>query len=365
MDTFKLYGTWHRFLTQWIPDSCASRLTNLTLLIVGLYHARHVHTSRIVSKWPIRAKVASLTRRLSRFLDNPAVVVRDWYAPVACQVLAMFAGGEVRLIVDASRVGFGHQLLIVALAYRRRALPLVWSWKPTRRGHSSNEKQLELLRWVHERLPAGTRVVLVGDSEFAGEKLLRQVRRWRWHYALRQRGDYLVRRPGRRTWVPFASLVTAPGQQVWWSAAVLTQKAQVRTALLAYWQPGEDEPWLLATSLPDARHTRQAYARRMWIEEMFGDLKGHGFDLEATHLRHEPRLSRLMLAVSLLYVWLVLTGHRVVKAGFRALVDRADRRDLSHFRIGWDFIERCLAWLLDPIVSLPVSLPPAPLVSGG
>ncbi len=365
MDTFKLYDTWHRFLKQWIPDPCPSRLTNLTLLIVGLYHARHVHASRIVAKWPVRAKVPSLTRRLSRFLDNPAVAVRAWYEPLACQLLWMCAGGEVRLILDASRVGFGHQLLIVALAYHRRALPLVWSWKKGKRGHSSGEKQLELLHWVHARLPPGTRVLLVGDSEFAGEKLLKQVRRWRWQYALRQRGDYLVRRTGSRTWQPFRDLVSCPGQGAWWPQAVLTRQGQIRTALLAYWQPGEDEPWLLATNLPDAWRTRQVYARRMWIEEMFGDMKGHGFDLETTHLRHTQRLSRLTLAVCLLYVWLLLTGHRVVKAGLRHLVDRHERRDLSHFRIGWDFIERCLAWLVAVIVSFPVSLPPTPLVSGG
>jgi hypothetical protein len=38
----------------------------------------------------------------------------------------------------------------------------------------------------------------------------------------------------------------------------------------------------------------------MWIEEMFGDLKGHGFDLESTHLRYFLRLARLTLAVVLL-----------------------------------------------------------------
>jgi hypothetical protein len=365
MDSFKLYSTWHQFLTQWIPDDCPSRLQNLCLLIVGLYHARHVHATRIVRHWPVRAKVPSLTRRLSRFLDNPAVAVRDWYEPVAVHLLSRWAGGDVRLIIDASRVGFGHQLLIVALAYRRRAVPLVWSWKAGSRGHSSGEKQLELLRWVHARLPRRCRVVLVGDSEFGGERLLHQLRRWRWGYVLRQPGDHLVRQVGQRGWQPFAELVSRPGQAVWWADAVLTQQHQLHTALLAYWNVGEDKPWLLATNLADARLTRQAYARRMWIEEMFGDLKGHGFDLEATHLRAAPRLSRLTLAVCLLYVWLWLGGHRVIHAGLRHLVDRHDRRDLSHFRIGWDFIERCLAWNLSISVSLPVSLPPARLVSGG
>jgi hypothetical protein len=75
---------------------------------------------------------------------------------------------------------------------------------------------------------------------------------------------------------------------------------------------------------------------------MFGDLKKHGFDLESTMLRHFIRLSRLTLAVALLYVWLVSTGAKTVRAGLRHLVDRRERRDLCVFQIGLRFIERRL-----------------------
>ena len=75
---------------------------------------------------------------------------------------------------------------------------------------------------------------------------------------------------------------------------------------------------------------------------MFGDLKKHGFDLERTMLRHFERLSRLTLAVVLLYVWLISIGTRTVRDGLRHWVDRADRRDLSIFQIGLRFIERCV-----------------------
>jgi len=76
------------------------------------------------------------------------------------------------------------------------------------------------------------------------------------------------------------------------------------------------------------------------IEEMFGDFKKHGFDLESTMLRHFLRLSRLTLAVALLYVWLISVGSRTIRAGLRHLVDRTDRRDLSIFQIGLRFTER-------------------------
>lgn len=344
MNNFIAYRTWHARLAQWAPDRCPSRLRNMTLLIVGLMQAGQIHASAIVRTWPIRADVVSLTRRLGRFLANPAVHVRAWYRPVAEQLLAGCGPNEVRLIMDASKVGFHHQLLIVALAFHHRALPLAWCWVMGERGHSSVVTQLAVLSYVRGLMPAKARVLLVGDAEFCSVALIRQLRAWRWHFVLRQKGNHQVKPASQRTWRAFVDLVQRPGQQVWLPHAYLTLKWAERVNLLAYWASGEKEPWLLATNLPDTRLTRQAYARRMWIEEMFGDLKRHGFDLEATHLRHFLRLSRLTLAVALLYVWLVLTGRRVIKTGQRHLVDRRDRRDLSLFRIGWDYIRKRLSW---------------------
>lgn len=88
---------------------------------------------------------------------------------------------------------------------------------------------------------------------------------------------------------------------------------------------------------------------------MFGDIKGHGFDLEALHLRGAGSLSRLTLVVCLLYVQLVATGDHITPTGQADKVDRTDHRDLSVFRLGWDFIARRLA-ANDPIsdIFIPV-----------
>jgi hypothetical protein len=133
---------------------------------------------------------------------------------------------------------------------------------------------------------------------------------------------------------------------------LLTSKHAHPTNLLAHWKRGEKEPWLLATNLPSRQKTLRAYRRRMWIEEMFGDLKRHGFDLESTHLRHFLRLSRLTLAVALLYVWLISTGSQAIKNGQRHWVDRAERRDLSIFQIGLRLIKRRLTNALSVSIRL-------------
>ena len=351
-----LYHTWLNRIRELYPHERITRLRNMAWLITGIAESRSIHLSKIANKLPGEATATSIVRRLSRFLDNPAVRVRRWYEPVAQNLVERVSRHqtEIRLIVDGSKVGFGHQLLMVSLAYRRRALPLVWTWVKGQRGHSSSTTQLALLAYVRGLLPSDCKVLLVGDNEFGAVPLLKQLDEWGWSYVLRQKRSHLVQSVPQTAWQPFGSLVSQMGQRAWLGSALLTQHWAYSVNLVAYWQVGEKEPWLLATNLPALPLAVAAYRRRMWIEEMFGDFKRHGFDLESTHLRHFRRLSRLTLAVAFLYVWLVAYGSFVIKTGQRYLVDRSDRRDLSLFRIGFDMIQRRLVRALS--ISVTFSL---------
>ncbi len=353
----RLYHTWFERIRQVLPDGRITRLRNFVWLMVGIYQSKSVHLSDIASKIPGRAKELSIVRRLSRFLTNPAVRVREWYVFVARNLIHSMVQtvGEIRLIADGTKVGFNHQLLIVAIAYRRRALPIAWTWVRCAKGHSSARQQRALLAYVRGLIPENVPVLLVGDSEFGAVPVIRQVEKWHWDYVLRQKANHQVQLAGGNTWQRLGDLIQQPGQSIWLGPALLTSKYAHPVNLLLHWKVGEDKPWLLATNLSSRGETLRAYRRRMWIEEMFGDLKGHGFDLESTHLRHFARLSRLTLAVALLYVWLVSTGARAIKNGQRHWVDRKDRRDLSIFRIGLRLTERRL------INNLSISIPVCPL----
>jgi hypothetical protein len=311
--------------------------------MVGLFQSRTVHLSKVAAKMPGVAVLVSKTRRLQRWLANPSVRVRDWYRPIAEQIIGRLASGGLRLLVDGSKIGFDHQLLLISVAYRKRALPLCWTWINSSRGHSTSWKQQALLAYVHGLVPPGTWVSVAGDAEFGGVEVQKLLRSWGWMYVLRQKGRLLVKAQSQSSWQRLDSLVRKPGERVWLEDCLLMVKHQYRVNLLAYWKPGEELPWLLATNLSDPRAVIRMYRRRMWIDESFGDLKGNGFDLESTHLRNFLRLSRLTLAVMLLYVWLIAVGTRTIKNGQRRLVDRNDRRDYSIFRIGCNLIERFLS----------------------
>ena len=205
------------------------------------------------------------------------------------------------------------------------------------------QEQIALLREVRELIPKDSEVWLVGDCEFQHVSMLSWLQDQGWHYVLRQQGGIRVWRPGMQQ-SKLADLRLKEGETRYLGWVYLTATYRYGpVSMILHWKKGEEEPWYLATDQSATRHTLRTYKLRMWIEELFGDLKGHGFDLEATYLQDPDRLSRLVLGVCLVYVWLVSLGSWVVKNGLRHLVDRKDRRDKSYFRLGWDWLERRLA----------------------
>lgn len=344
MSINRVYHTSLQQLRQYHPTERITRVRGLAWLMAGILLAKSVQLAQIALVIPGQATERSIVRRLERLLDNHALRVRPLYEPIARAWLLAQARstGQIRLIIDATKVSFSHRQLMVALAFRRRAIPIAWTWQAGAKGHCSARVQLALLASVRDLLPPNVSVLLVGDSEFEAVELQEQLDAWGWNYVLRQKPNNCLQSGAEQDWQAFGTLLERAGQYIWLESALLTRKHKRGANLLAEWRIGEKEAWLLATNLPTRRAALQAYRRRMWIEELFGDLKGHGFDLERTHLRRFARLSRLTLAVVLLYDWLVTSGTRVVKRGQRCQVDRHDRRDLSIFQIGLRWVYRCL-----------------------
>jgi hypothetical protein len=344
----QLYSSLRHFIRQTLPDDCPTRLTNLVWMLGGLFLSRSVQLNLIARKIPVRAKKLSTVKRFSRFLDNPAVKTRAGYDPFARWImLSAASGGALHLLIDSTKIAFDFRLILVSVAYRRRSLPLGWVWVKQTSGHRTTWMQVGLLQTVKVMLPAGLQVSLVGDCEFSRCPLIAQLRAWGWDYALREMDFQSVWWQGNGVWQRLDSLLTRPGCR-WLGWVVFTHMHEQLTHLVVYWRKGEPQPWYLATNQRSVTAAVRLYRRRMWIEALFADLKRHGFDLEGSHLRSALRLGRLTLLVCLLYLWLMAMACRVQITHQTDLVDRHDRRDLSLFRLGWDFVERCLC-LSDPI----------------
>ncbi len=228
-----LYRNLYTRLIELLPQECDSRVTNRVYLMMGIFLAKQVQIGLLATKVPVRAKRTSLIRRLERFLDNKAVRVRAWYEQVAVGLLqAASASGRVRLIIDATKVSFHHQLLMVAVAYHGRALPIAWTWLAHSRGHSTQTQQLALLRYVKGLIREGVQVSLVGDTEFGHTLVIEEVTVWRWQYALRQSGHNLVMTRHSTIFEPLQGLLSTVGDWLWMPSVVLTQASPYPTNLI-------------------------------------------------------------------------------------------------------------------------------------
>lgn len=336
-----LYHMLVRQLVQWLPEERVTRHRNLALLVMGLYLSASVHLSLVVRQWPVQGQLPSLVNRLHRFLCNEFVSPQRWYRPVAQQLLTCLNQQRLRLVIDTTQVGFSHRALVVGVAYRRRTLPLAWSLHQGPMGNVAVTKVIRLLETVNDWLPPDSDVELTADSSFNPADLLFWLREQRWHYVIRQRPQTHIRRPNG-PWLPISALALAPGQTrvVGWVWVTKTNPFGC-TWLTLHWAKGEATPWILMSDSPDTKQVIRAYRRRMWVEEMFGDMKRHGFDLQSTHLQQAARLERLLLGVCIAYTWLTTLGSWVVKNGYRHLIDHKSRRDKSYFRLGWDWLVYC------------------------
>ncbi len=341
-NNLSLYNKLLDRLCQWLPEERITRKRNLAFLVTGLYLSGSVHLSLIVRKWPLKSTLPSLTNRLRRFLDNNRIARTECFTPLARPLLATFAHGPLVLIVDTTQVGRHFRALVVGLAYRKRCLPLAWSVHEGCKGNVSVSAVIKLLEQIATWLPQDAQVILVGDAAFRPSDLLLWLHEHGWGYVIRERKEVLARYPDGR-WFPISEIQIQPGQTVvvGWVYIARTNPFGP-TWLILHWKVGEDEPWILVTDQADERRSLHLYAKRMWIDEMNGDLKGHGFDLESTHLRDAGRIETLLLGVAIAYVWLISLGSWVVKRGLRHRLDRKKRRDKSYFRLGWDCAERCM-----------------------
>ncbi|PSQ77742.1 MAG: hypothetical protein BRD37_04315 [Bacteroidetes bacterium QH_8_67_23] len=362
INSLSLQDRMEELIEQHLPPLRKTRRRNLARLTAGLYRAGHVHLSAIADEIPGSAKQSSKTRRLRRFLDNEEVDVSQWYRPVAKQLLQKAAeSGPLRLLVDTLELTGDCRLLVAALAYRRRALPICWH-VDRKDGVTSAEKQEAFLEDLTDLLPPAAEAILIGDGEFHSVDLLRVAKENEWAYCVRLHADTYLRNQeagpgeaGPQTW--------EAGPRTWRECRELDPKEGNRCSLhrcslqgvsitkehdfgpvnvLYHWAEGEDEHWRLVTNLHPGFRVVRFYRRRMWIEELFGDWQEGTFHLHQTRLYKPEKLSRLVLGLSLVYVWLVAVASYVVKRGWRSLIDRTDRLDRSYLTLGLRWIKRCL-----------------------
>lgn len=336
----ELYRNLKIELQRRLPGASIPQAGNLALLTQALVFSPDCHLSNLALELPVAGQRSNLIQRLERFLANQHLSQRVHYRPLVRQLLQSWPDREVNLVMDRTDLGQDKSILLLALAFKHRAIPLTWRMLPF--GGTGAELQLTLLKEIEPLLPHPDqkRVMFLGDSEFRAVEVQRYCRRQGWGWQLGLKSDTLYHQ-GDNDWQALSTIAIEPGQRRYLPEVTLTKTAAFSPVhLLVDWTYQTDTPRYLACHQPASRYSWRWGRKRFWIEPLFRDWKSYGFDLEACRLEDDQRLDHLLLGFALATLWLLHLGHWVVVSDRSHWLQAKHRHDYSLFRLGRDYARR-------------------------
>jgi hypothetical protein len=320
--------------TDLFPGLHAHQAKALADLSWALALAGNCQSGRLAGHVPTDATPASCRRRAERLLSNPRLRPRLAQRQLARGLLGHWGGRTILLMLDETPRANDLRVLNVRVGYRHRALPLAAAcYRPDAPTRPMPQLARGRLRQVAGCLPEGARVVLLADRGLCWPLLVDFCREHGWHYVLRLQGQTRVRFPDGSERAA-RDLAPRPGRR-WLGEAEVFKKAGWRGAdVVATWERGVKEPWLLlADGRASLRHCR-TYAKRTWVEESHRDDKAAAFGWGQSRVGDPAHALRLLLLIAVAMVLAASQGSVVLKAGGRRDLDPHRHRRLSIVQLG-------------------------------
>ena len=259
------------------------------------------------------------------------------FGPLLRWVTAGFPQHRLLLALDPTNLGDRFTILTASVVFRGSAVPVAWNVRGADEKGSWNTQWQRLLDLLHAALGAGWQVVVLGDRGLQSKDLFDAIVALGWHPLLRVKKAGHFRPKG---WTQGWALGRfAPHVGTAWKGVGVAWPTSSRLSctLLACWEEGHAEPWLLVTDLAPAAATAAWYGWRTWIEGGFRDLKSDGWQVSKTRMTDPERVARWWTAVALATVWTLEAGQtaqHLELPALRTLVGVDQPLVLSLFAVG-------------------------------
>ena len=282
--------------------------------------------------------------RFFRFLTNPRLVP-ETLIPLQVALVCSLQSVKERLplIFDQTTIR-GIRTLLMGLVFEGRVLPVAFSCFTYRMiQKSQNILEHALILAVMSCFPVERRPLLIMDRGYARAALLLKLLREGIPFLVRAKKNVLVYYQGKARALGRFPVKTS---QIQCYAVLYHSKQKVPLNLMIFRGQGYKETWylLIPRNIPlSPQEVVDLYARRMSIEQGFGDWKTH-LGVRGLVFYGEdpaPRLTRLLLGFSLAYLLclaLGASGEAESVRAFREIPRRkprhGTRRTLSSLSIG-------------------------------
>jgi len=255
-----------------------------------------------------------------------------------------------------------YTTLAAALSRDGRALPVWWKTILKNSGKGSMKTVEEDALWELRRLFWFYReVILVADRGFGNTRWLAGIQKWGWKYVQRVSKTLYVE--NETNYSTLGELPLSRGDASHdWGQVLLTLEAPFPTRLVTTWARRAEQPWYLVTNLEQIpQKIVRLYQRRMWIEEMFRDLKNRkwGLGFAESELSTPNREERRWAVLALAYMLLMAYGAVAEEEGLASAFSPNPVRDreINLARLGSFILQTAMQSIVEAIEALN-RLPP-------
>lgn len=342
----KAIATLQKRLSPHLPMS-NSRLETLCLLVVGMVSARTVNLSHLACEFPSTAKVESNYRRLQRFFQYVDLGV-DWAAPLVVRMIGACASWHLCLDRTNWKIGQRHvNFLVLAIVTKRHRVPLMWSVLG-RAGSSNTGQRIALMQRYMSIFKVATVKYLLADREFIGGQWLDFLNENNIPFIIRVKAGQIVTTQDGKTQSLHSLLRTCRGPRTF-IACFGPDKAGDAIWFTFAAKRIKGRELLIVVSNRPAHHALTTYKKRWAIENLFGDTKTRGFNLEDTRLTIDKKLDLLFGLIALAVAWASKVASKMIGRG-KIKRKKHGYYAKSFFRIGFDQIRKLLRY--DPTAAL-------------
>lgn len=305
------------------------RINFLINFIEALIKQRTVNLAEISKTMESKAKPESVYRNIQRFLNFEINLV------ITAQIMmSLIKDKYVTLVIDRTNWSFGNfeiNFFFLGVEYHGFAIPLFFHLLP-KKGNSNQYERINLISEFIKVFGKDRIGILLADREFIGEVWFQWLCEEEIPFMIRTKDNLLINNlRGSKSKVRnyFREYKAKEVVRDLFGYELRLLGTRINTK----------EYFIVITNVSDA--CLDLYADRWSIENMFAAFKSKGFNLESTKLTDHVKLQKLVVLVSLAFIWCISVG--------KVFHDKKSRfrKDLGYysksiFKVGLDYISNAL-----------------------
>lgn len=311
---------WTRIVSEKMPHLSIPQVVGLATWSFGMVMTKSSSLTKVSQFIALvnGEKVTAVRQRLREWYEEAeakkgihrrSLDVSSCFAPLLMWVLNLLPANikQIALALDATTIGDKFVVLSLNILLAGCGIPIAWCVVLANKPGSWSCHWQKLINALREVIPSGFQVIVTADRGLYADWLYQLIVDVGWHPFLRINHQGTYRVPPHQTWQPLVDVVCAPGQS--WSGRIVCFKTNpLKCTLLARWDIGYQDPWLILTDIEPTQASAVWYGLRPSTECVYRDVKSDGWHWHNTRLLNPQRAERLWLAIAVSTLWMVMLG---------------------------------------------------------